>query len=103
MLTVLLCRCHGAEPLARQTMKRAGYDGYLTHPVIVGKEECLNYVKTLPENVETGSLYNFIKRSSSWSILLGQSGNVFRWSNVGDGGVQGKADAEVIVEKFANE
>ena len=103
MITVLLCRCANAEPIARKIMATAHYSNWQTQPVIKGKSECLAYVSSLPENVNTGSLYNFIEHSSSWSIILGEKNGTYMWANAGDGSLQGRLDAELIVEKFGNE
>lgn len=103
MITVLLCRCHNAEPIARKIMAKVHYKNWQTQPVIRGKSECLAYVSSLPENVETGSLYKFIEHSSSWSIILGEKNGIYKWSNAGDGSLQGRLDAEIIVEEFGDE
>lgn len=102
-ITALICRCANAEPLARKIMAKAHYKAWQTQPVIKGKDNCLRYIATLPENLETGSLDTFIRHSSSWSIILGEKNGVYKWANVGDGSLQGRLDAELIVEKFGNE
>lgn len=84
-------------------MASAHYDKWQSQPVIKGKSECLAYVSSLPETIETGSLYTFIEHSSSWSIILGEKNGVYMWANAGSGQLQDKLDAELIVEKFGNE
>lgn len=100
MITLLSCRCSGAEPLLRRAMSAAHYERWLEEPIIKGKAACLQYLSTLPENIETGSLYQLIERSSSWAVVLGQNGDSFRWANVGDGSLKGRLDAEIILEKY---
>lgn len=101
MIHVLTCRCANAEPLARKLLASAHYKDWLKQPIVKGKQECLNFLATLPENLEVGSLREFIKGSSSWSVILGDKNGTFRWSNISDG-VKGRLDAEIIVEKFGN-
>lgn len=103
MLHLLLCRCHNSEPIARKLLHEGGCDDWQSHPVVKGKEQCLNYLDTLPYgqfNKEVDKLKGYIKRSSSWSVILGQRGSEFQWSDAGHGDLVSKLDAEVIVKEY---
>ena len=100
MITLLICRCANSEPLIRKALREAHRPDWATHPVIKGKEQCLNYLNTLPENQATGSLLLYLQRSSSWSIILGIDGDDYRWVDVGHATVKDRLDAEIILENF---
>ena len=103
MITVLACRCHGSEPIARKIMRESGYTKWQTQPIIKGREACNNYLSTLPSaNSEISKLKQYLQRTSSWSIILGNKGNIYRWADAGHGKLTEKLDAEVIVKEFGN-
>lgn len=100
MLSVLLCRCHNSEPLARKTLRESHYENWQSQPVIKGKEACLNFLDTLPMNKEISHLKDYIRRSSSWSVIIGTDGENYEWADVGHGKIVDKLDAERIVEQY---
>lgn len=103
MIRLLSCRCNNSEPLLRKTLRENHHPKWASLTVVKGKEPCLNYLATLPENLETGSLIQYIKRSSSWSIILGEKDGEYRWVDVGHAHIKERLDAEIILEKFSED
>lgn len=103
MITCLLCRCHGSEPIARKIMRDSGYQAWQSQPVIKGREACMNYLDTIPQDKEVDKLKEYLKRQSSWSVILGYDGQTYRWADAGHGLLKNKLDAEVIVKDFGND
>lgn len=100
MLYVLLCRCHGSEPIARKIMRESHYEAWQTQPVSKGREACLNRLNSLPQNKVVEEIKAYIKRVSSWSIILGTDGENYEWADAGHGKLVDRVDAERIVEQY---
>lgn len=102
MIHLLACRCHSSVPLLRKYLREAHIPEWSTLPVIQGRAECLQFLSTLPENRETGSLRQFIRRNSSWAVILGSipATTTYRWVDIGHANVKDKLDAELILEEF---
>lgn len=100
MLTILACRCHGSEPLARKALREAHREDWGMVPIVQGKEACLEYLGSLPKNQETGSLAMYIRSHSSWAVILGQKGDVFRWADANVHDTKTKVDIELVCEHF---
>lgn len=103
MLRCLACSCHSSEPLIRRVLRTAHYSGWLTEPIIRGKAECLSYVASLPENYTTKALEAYIRKNSSWAVILGIDGDQTDWAEIGHGGTKGRLDGQVIIERYGND
>lgn len=105
MIVALLCRCHGAEPLARQFFKSNHIPNWLDIPIYQGKIDCQNFLKSLPDlsgGPDTiSSLQSFLTRAGSYVVIVGHDDEHFMWSNIKTSSVKAIADAELIVEQFA--
>lgn len=63
----------------------------------------MNYLNSLPFNKEIDKLKGYIRRSSSWSVILGTDGTNYEWADAGHGRLTEKLDAEVIVKEYGDE
>lgn len=102
MLRAYVCRCANSQPRMRTFLREAGYKGWQTVLMTKGKSECLAALDALPENQELDKLKLYIKRASSWCVLLGSDGDVFQWADLGHSKLKEKLDAEIIVRDFGN-
>lgn len=101
MLYILVCRCQNSEPRMRTFLRECGYQGWQTIKAVKGKEECLNFLGTLsPDNEEINKLKFYIKRQSSWSVVVGTDGTNYKWADLGHSKLKEKLDAEIVVEDF---
>lgn len=72
-------------------------------PAVKGKKECLNFLETLPaEDKEIDKLKGYIKRQSSWSIVIGTDGTRYQWADLGHSKLKEKLDAEIIVKEYGD-
>lgn len=104
MLTLLVCNCGGAEPLARSVLKEAGVNDWLTTPLIKGNKNCLEWLNKLPTELRTmdvvDALFMMIKNHGRFAVVVGYDGEHFRWSDVASGNIKAKLDGEVIAKQF---
>lgn len=106
MIYLLACRCHSSVPLIRKYLREAHIPDWATLPICRGRAECLQFISTLPKNLETGSLDLHIRRNSSWAVILGVAAPAatttatYRWVDIGHANVKDKLDAELILEEF---
>lgn len=105
MIYLLCCRCANSEPRARTLLRENNYSKWQSAKAVKGKEQCLNFLDTLPfgqNNPEIGKLKLYIKRASSWSVLLGTDGAIYQWADIGST-LKEKLDAEILIRDFGNE
>lgn len=105
MLYTIGCRCHGAEPRMRALLHENGYPKWQSIPMVKGREACLNFIDTLPHSQldkELDKLKGYIRRSSSWSIVIGTDGKEYKWADIGHSNLTEKLDAEIIIRDFGD-
>lgn len=105
MLYILGCRCANSEPRMRTFLQENGYKKWQSIPMVKGRELCINFLDTLPHSQfdkEIDKLKGYIKRSSSWSIVVGTDGEVYQWADLGHSSLKEKLDAEIVVRDFGN-
>lgn len=102
MITLLLCKCGGAELLARQKLMAAGMKDYLKPRAISGEEECLKFLEQFPQdNKEIGLAKMHLKLHSSYAIVFGyKDDGKIRWTDVADSSPIAALDAGVIVKNY---
>lgn len=100
MIYCLACRCHSAEPLIRKTMRECHREDWQTQNIVKGRPECMAALARFPQNEEIQKLTEYLKRVSSWSVILGVDGDYYRWADVGKGKTIDRLDAEKILEEF---
>lgn len=100
-LFLYCCNCGGCVPLIRRFLKENHYRDWLTQPIIQGKDKVLQYLSTLPENLETGSLIQHIQRSSSFTIVQASptSPHPYKWVDIGHATMKDRLDAEILIEE----
>lgn len=104
MLILLGCRCSNSEPRMRTFLRENGYSKWQSEPMTKGKDKCLNLLNSLPpENKEIDKLKGYIKRSSSWSIVLGTDGVTYQWADLGHSKLTEKLDAEIVIRDYKDE
>ena len=99
-LYCLACRCSGAEPRIRQFLRANHYDNWQSIPVIKGREACLSRLSLLPDTPALAQAKDTIKRSSSWSIIIGTDGTTYEWGNLSHAKLKEKLDLEMLVERY---
>lgn len=105
MIAALLCRCGGAEPLARKFFTEHNVPDPMSVPVYHGKVSSQNFLSTLPDLTDgpdtVASLQSFLTGAGGFVVIIGWDDTHFMWSNIRRGGVPAIADAELILEQFA--
>ena len=100
-LILLGCRCSGSEPRLRTFLRENSCQNWQTLKVTKGKEACLNLLNTLPAtDKEIDKLKFYLKRASSWSVILGTDGTRYEWVDMGHMNLKEKLDAEILVERY---
>lgn len=106
MIRLLTCDCGGAEPLARSVLKSAGIEDWLKTPISRGRQNALDWLASLPEELqktpEYGALMLSMKGRGRFSVVVGYSKDEFKWADVGSGKINEKLDGEVIAKHFEN-
>ena len=105
MLAVVSCTCGGAENFARKTLKLAGCDYWLDVPIYKGKDNVDRFIETLPANLqkcrEAEALKYLANRASSYVVIAGYDNEKLVCSDIKNGDVKSKLDADVIIRAFA--
>lgn len=101
-LMMLVCRCSNSEPRMRTFLRECGYPEWQTISAIKGRSECLEFLSRLPKDQEIEKLKMYLQRQSSWSVVLGTDGSIYRWADLGHSKLKEKLDAEIIVKDFGN-
>ena len=106
MIQLLTCDCGGAEPIARSVLKSAGVENWLKIPIARGRQNALKWLESLPQELqrtpEHGALMLSLKGRGKFSVVVGYSGDEFKWADVGSGRLNEKLDGEVIAKHFMN-
>ena len=106
MIAVLTCKCPNADTIARNFLKTHGYPDWLTIPLHRGVLASHEFLKTLPETAEGPDhllpLEDFIGHVSKYVVILGYTDHSLAWSNIFSSSAKAQADAEIILEQFAN-
>lgn len=103
-LLVLGCACGNTMGLARKTMKNAGYEGWLTHPVHEGKQHCKVVLEGMQrEGYDTRELQQWIAWTSTFLVFVGYNEETKKlvWRNSRSGSVESRVDAEALIKAFA--
>lgn len=100
MIVILACRCHASEPLARKALRENHCEGWQTFPIIKGRQECINALNQLPQNQTINAIKEYLKRVSSWTIIIGTDGEEYRWADIGKGKIIDRLDGDKILEDF---
>jgi len=104
-ICVLACDCGSSEQLARQALHRYEYKNWAMEPIYQGKAHSLQSVENLlrkfPQNPQLESLFNFIKGSGKWVVILGHDDQEVRWADISRNRMKEDADAEAIVRDFS--
>lgn len=103
MFHLLACRCANAEPRMRALLNENHYAKWQSHPMVKGREACMNFLDSLPANKEIDKLKGYIKRQSSWSVIIGTDGKNYEWSDIGHSSLREKLDAEVIIKEYRDD
>lgn len=101
----LNCRCANSVPRMKNFLRECGYPEWNTIKMAKGRSECLEFISTLPHHQtdkELDKLRLYIKRQSSWSIILGTDGTHYHWADLGHSQLKEKLDAEIIVKEYGN-
>lgn len=102
-LTVIACACGSSETTARNFLKSAGYQNWLTIPVFKGKEKSLIALDSVPPAPEKEMLLSFLRNASKWVVIIGydENGNM-RWSDISHNAPRSTIEAQFVVETFAS-
>ena len=104
MLYLLGCRCANSEPRARTFLRENGYSKWQSIPMIKGREQCLNFLSSLPNpDKEIDMLKGYLRRTSSWSVFVGTHGDGYEWADIGHSNLKEKLDAEILIKEYKDE
>lgn len=105
MLYLFICDCNGAEGLMRKVLRSAGLNDWLERPIYKGKRRYEEFYNSMdPEyknRLEIGALNQHLANVSSYVVVLGIKNDKVIWSDVKNGDVKSRLDAEIICQKFA--
>lgn len=101
MIFCLVCNCTGSENMARTFLRNNGVKDYMSIPVIQGREEGMHYLEQLPRVKEREMLEDFLRRSTSYVVVVGLNDTMFKWSEISKGGAASEVEGELIVQRFA--
>ena len=99
-LAVITCQCGSVENMARNFLKSAGYQNWLTIPIEKGKEKSRRTLELIPRFLEVEMLDNFLQNASKWVVIIGWNEQSCRWSDIAHNAPKSKIEAEYIVENF---
>lgn len=101
---VLACSCAGSTTQAREVMKKAGYDGWLTHPIREGKQHCRSVLDGMRrQGYDTRFVEQWIASNSSFVIFVGYDAETKEliWRDARSGSVESRVAAEALIKSFA--
>lgn len=101
MIVVVTCLCGSVESLARNTLKRCGYENWMNIPIHKGKEKSRKIISALPQFPEIQMLDNYLQKASKWVVIIGYDENNCRWSDVAHNAAKSSIEAEFIISTFA--
>lgn len=105
MIVVLACHCSSSLPKARKFLQNNNVKDWMEIPVHLGKESALQFLAKFSDDTEGFSsltaLRSFIRNSARFIVILGYDEGREEWADIGHGDMKGKADAELIIERFA--
>lgn len=105
MLIAAICNCSGSETQVRSVFKKKGLANWLEIPVFKGRDGIPVMFNYLPPEVREAdciqALARSLKNRSSYAVIIGYDENGVRWSDVRNGDLASRLDAEIIVEQFA--
>lgn len=105
MIAVLACHCGSSLPKARKFLQNNNVENWMEVPVHLGKESALQFLSKLSDDMEgfpsLTALRSFIRGSARFIVILGYDEDREEWADIGHGDMKGKADAELIIERFA--
>lgn len=87
--------------MVRNFLQRAGYQDWLSIPIVQGKEKSLALLDTIPQYPEVGMLRNYLGDVSKWAVIIGHDGQMCRWSDITHGGPKTQIEAEFVVKNFS--
>lgn len=87
--------------MARTFLKNNGIKDYMAVPVVQGREEGMHYLSRFPRLKEIEMLEDFLRRSTSYVVIVGFNDEMLKWSEVSSGGAASEVEGELIVQRFA--
>lgn len=100
MIAVITCLCGSTDTMARNFLKSAGYQNWLTIPIVQGKEKSRRALELIPRFPEVEMLDNFLQNASKWVVIIGYNDKACRWSDIAHNAPKSKIEAEYIVDTF---
>ena len=101
MIAVCTCMCGSVESLARDFLKSAGYQDWLSIPIHKGKEKSISLLNQLPPVPEKEMLKNFLDNASKWVVIIGYDDQNMKWSDIVHNSAKSRIEAEFIVKNFS--
>ena len=100
MIAVCTCLCGSVESLARDFLKSAGYQDWLSITIHKGKEKSISLLNQLPPAPEKEMLKNFLDNASKWVVIIGYNDQNMKWSDIVHNSAKSRIEAEFIVRNF---
>lgn len=110
MLSLLMCDCGSAEPLARGLLEEAKITNWMAVPIHKGKEHCRTIIERFPEQfhglISYRALQSYLaedapKPVSSFVIIVGYDQDTFYWEDFSSNAPDIRVRAVAIAERFA--
>lgn len=100
MISICTCNCGSVESLARNFLKSAGYQDWLSIPIVKGRDKSLSLLNQLPPTDEKEMLMSFLKNATKWVVIIGYDGQRCKWSDIAHNGAKSRIEAKFVVENF---
>ena len=101
MILCCTCQCGAVDSMARNFLKSAGYQDWLSIPIARGKEKSLSLLNQIPPTDEKEMLRSFLKNASKWVVIIGYDQENCRWSDIAHNGPKSRIEAEFVVKAFS--
>lgn len=99
-IAVVSCQCGSTDSLVRNFLKSVGYSGWLSVPIVKGKDKSLKVLEQLPRTDEREMLRSFLKEASKWAVIIGYDDYSMKWSDIAHNATKSKIEAEFVVKNF---
>lgn len=99
-VAVIACQCGSSDSMARNFLKRVGYQNWLDVPIHRGKEKSRSFLNQLPPVPEKEMLANFLNNASKWVVIIGYDEQTMKWSDISHNAPKSTIEAEFIVQNF---
>lgn len=105
VIAVVTCTCGGAENLARTALKNGGHPDWLNLTISKGKSQTKYVLDALKSRYQNASSYQalaeYVEKRGRYVVIIGYKDKTFAWTDIANGTLKDRLDAEILVKEFA--